>query len=487
MKQYFRKNYLILLIVLLSTFFRFWKLGEFFSFNFDEEYQTLLAWEQVKNFHPVWIGVSASNVNYYLGPGFTYLTAFLLFIAKDPIILAFFGAALGVMTAISIYYVTKKFFSGKAALYAFTFYSGSLFLNFFDRRFWSATPIAFFSIWMLFLLYKTVEDQRWVILAFIFMGLALHIHLSLLAFCPVFAYVIWLARKKIKLPTYMGSLAGFFVVTLPLFIFDLNHNFDNMLMPVRFAGKFFEKHNNINIISSFSQLLNTLSRIWFISPLSNVQDEIQLGIHGSITKTYILLSMFSLIILIWFLYKSFIIPGYRILALAFISFLAVYIFYPGGVVAYYLLGFLTLFTINIGLFLSNLPARIGILILIIFVLINLSSLITLKQEQFGLLTRKKLIQKIMPVVAGNSFYLETRTGDGRKYHSAGGWRYLFKAYGKTPDQSHADDFFGWIYQDEISKTKPELRVIISEYPARVKEKIITQFNEGVYYGYVIKN
>jgi len=99
----------------------------------------------------------------------------------------------------------------------------------------------------------------------------------------------------------------------------------------------------------------------------------------------------------------------------------------------------------------------------------------------------KNIGKIMPLVGNKSYYLETRTRDKRKYHSAGGWRYLFKVYGKTPTQSHADDYFGWIYQDEISKEKPEMRVIISEYPTQINQKPIAEFNEGVYYGYIIEN
>jgi len=112
---------------------------------------------------------------------------------------------------------------------------------------------------------------------------------------------------------------------------------------------------------------------------------------------------------------------------------------------------------------------------------------TLQQEQYGLITRKKLIQQIMPYVGNKSFYLETITTDGRKYHSAGGWRFLFKVFGRTPAQSHADDFFGWIYQDEISKNKPELRVLVSEYPAKINKNIIKQFNVGIFYAYIISN
>src|SRR3989344_6365810 len=87
------KNRVFYFLFFLIAILRLYKVAEFFTFNFDEEYQASLAWEQVKNFHPIWIGVSASNVGYYLGPGFTYLNAFLFKISNgDPISLAWFSA-----------------------------------------------------------------------------------------------------------------------------------------------------------------------------------------------------------------------------------------------------------------------------------------------------------------------------------------------------------------------------------------------------------
>jgi len=84
--------------------------------------------------------------------------------------------------------------------------------------------------------------------------------------------------------------------------------------------------------------------------------------------------------------------------------------------------------------------------------------------------------------------LTTLSPDKRQYHSSGGWRYLFKAYGKTPDASYADKYFGWIYSDEIKSNQPKLNVIISEYkPDKLPGKPIVSFQSGVYYGYVIKN
>ncbi|KKQ38833.1 MAG: hypothetical protein US54_C0002G0021 [Candidatus Roizmanbacteria bacterium GW2011_GWA2_37_7] len=72
-----KENFVLCVIFFLILFVRLWKVPELFNFTFSEEMQAFLAWEQVKNFHPIWIGVSAANINYYLGPGFTYLNAML--------------------------------------------------------------------------------------------------------------------------------------------------------------------------------------------------------------------------------------------------------------------------------------------------------------------------------------------------------------------------------------------------------------------------
>jgi 4-amino-4-deoxy-L-arabinose transferase-like glycosyltransferase len=479
--------YIVISLLIYGIFSRFWKLYEFFTFNFDEEYQALLAWEQVKHFHRIWIGVSASTVNYYLGPGITYLNALLFKINKNPVILGYFGSFLGILTIISIYYVTKKLFTQKTALFASAFYTGSLFINYFDRRFWNDSPIPIISILMYYGLMKMEENSRWLIFCVFLMGISLHIHLSLLAFWPVIILLILLNFKKTPLFIYLKSLIIFLIVTFPLLVFDFVHNFDNMLMPLRYIKIFFSSHHEGNFTYSWQQLLNTLSRIWYLHPYTNVQDEIQLGVHGVITQTYFPLSLFSLLIIFWLFYKSIHNTEFRILVFSMFCFIVVYLFYPGGVVAYFLLGFIALFAIAVGIFFEKLPFLISIPIIIIFMTVNLYSLLTTQQEQYGLLTRKKLIQKIMPAVGNKSFYLETRSIDKRQYHSMGGWRYLFKAYGKTPSQSHADTFFSWIYTTEVSNKKPLLRVIISEYPTKVEQKIIAEDKEGVYYGFIINN
>lgn len=483
-----RKSLILFLILFLSAFFRFYKIGEWFTFNFDEEYQALLAWEQVKNFHPIWIGVSASNVGFYLGPGVAYLSAILFRINKDPLILAYFASLLGVITTLSIYYVTSKLHFQKAGIYAALIYSASTFAAYFDRRFWSATPIVFISIWLYFSLINAQKNTRWLVLTAALMALSLHVHLSLLSFWPVAIFIVWKTRKNIKLKNWLLIIGSYLLFVSPLIVFDYFHNLDNLTMPLRFIQKFLSSNKGTgNIFGNLPAFYKVLSNFWFLRFNTNIQEEFGLGIHGNSSPAYLVLVLFSLLIIFWVVYQAVFRKKYRILLTSMLLFIFAFLTYSAGTVQYFLLGFLVLFAINAGLFFSAIPQKISYLIIGGFIIANGFVLLTTTQTQYGLMVRKQLIKKIYPYIKDKSFYLTTLSPDKRQYHSSGGWRYLFKAYGKTPDASHADKFFGWIYPDEIKSGRPDLNIVISEYkPEKLPEKPIASFQSGVYYGYVIK-
>src|SRR3989344_1724552 len=125
----FLKKYRVLLIVLilisLSLFLRFYRLSEVYIFGFDEEYQATYAWSLVKDLHPIWIGVSASYLDFYMGPYFTYFTAFWLWISGgDPLLSAYVAAAVGVISCLMVFFVGWKFFNLTTGIIAALLYGG---------------------------------------------------------------------------------------------------------------------------------------------------------------------------------------------------------------------------------------------------------------------------------------------------------------------------------------------------------------------------
>jgi len=473
---------------------RLWKVPEFFSFNFDEEYQASMAWEQVKDFHPIWIGVSASNIEYYLGPGFTYLNAFLFKLSNgDPVILAWFSSILGLVTTGSIYYTVKELFGKKPALIAMTIYGASAFLIFFDRRFWNPTPIPIITIWLIYSLIQGHKDSRWYLLTITLYAAFYHVHLSLMLFVPIIAAVLFFDRKKIQWKKWLGMASIFYTITLPLLVFDFVHNFDNMLGPVKYLfdkGSGAQATTLTSINAHVQTMLNALGKIWFMRLGTTIQDEHCLSSHCFISEPPWILVLASLIILGLFIRTAIQIHDRKhlILLSGIITYAAVFTFYSGYAAEYFLLAWYVMISISFGIVLSKLPVKMFIPILAVFIIANGALIQSSKQEQYGLMTRKQLVQEIMPHIGNKAFELETYGTDPRRYHSYGGWRFLFKAYGETPVRSFADEAFGWIYPDELTGKEPVYRVVVTDTMQYTSdEKPIETFKSGAYYGYVFKS
>jgi len=486
------KRYIVVIFIFIGILFlRFWKVPELFNFTFSEEMQAVMAWEQIKNFHPIWIGVSAANINYYLGPGFTYLNAILFYFSKgDPVILSYFSALLGFVTVISLFYITNNLFSKNIAIFSSIIYGCSTLINLHDRRFWNPTPIPFITLWLIFSLIKAKQNTNWYIATAILIGLIFHTHLSLLFLLIPTSFSILQNIKKIKLTTWATMIFCYLVVTSPLIVFDFVHNFDNLLMPYRTLTG--EKKADLyafsvtDTISHAKELLSALGRIWFIKMNTNPQDEVILESHMNKTSGNIIFSLISLVALGWFFLKNRQ-KDFQIFFIALLTIISAFIFYPSYNPEYYLMSFITLMTIVIGYWLNSLPKSLSLVLIGLFIFVNVLTTVTLS-DKYGLTVRKQLVIQTMTAIKSQDFSLETEGVLPNKQFSYAGWRYLFKTYGRTPSQSNVDQVLSWIYPDEVSQKKIKFKVIVSDtIKLSFKEKPLATFHSGDYYSYVIDN
>src|SRR3989337_808761 len=85
---------LLLSILFLAVFFRFYHLSDWFSFGMDQEYEAFLVKNIVTGKHFPAIGVNAADTGLYLGPFFIYLAVipYLLF-QGNLLSFAFFSSA----------------------------------------------------------------------------------------------------------------------------------------------------------------------------------------------------------------------------------------------------------------------------------------------------------------------------------------------------------------------------------------------------------
>ncbi len=464
-----------LIVVLLlagAILMRWWQIGNSFYFGIDEEYQSLLALSQLKDWHPIWIGTSQANTGFYLGPLLVYIHAILLGLSgKNPIILAYTASIFSSITIIIFYLLARQFYDKKTAIIASTLLGFSSFMVYYDRRFWSPFFVPLFTILFLFTYIRLKKDYRLVLVLAILNGLAFHIHASLLLHLPISIflaiYYFRTAHKKYRI--YLAFAVFIFLCLIsPLIVFDLNHNFSNLLTPMRLWQNGNLTGNYLAMVGANWQTFSlVVSRFWNFS-----YNPIQiLAVATAIS-----------LICFWFIFRRNKSSSIQTLFYLTICFQLVLWFSPIKIVDYYYLSILPLLALVFALLLSRLPAWCLILFLPVWLWLGYNKTLPVWQSA-GLGVKKAFIQKITPHLNNQPYYLETDSD----YLHPGGWRYLFLAYGKTPAQSQADEMFGWIYPDEIAEKPPKLRVIISKKETQPDGQLLKKIVQFPFTAYVFKN
>ena len=255
-------------------------------------------------------------------------------------------------------------------------------------------------------------------------------------------------KKRASLWLILRLMLIFFVVTLPLFVFDLVHNFDNILMPLRLITNR-GSQSVIDPLSRLPSLVRSFSKIWFNTNNPIIQN-----------------AFFC----IFFLFLAFTVINNKkistgIIAFIIVSFSLAFLFFPSPMQEYYLVLILPFVIIISAMAFRSRPI---ITYPLLTVLIIFNSLTFINKPILGdYKTKMNVITNVKKVVKNDPFDLEIQGA----YIFNGGWRYLFQSAGLTPGTSSADSVFGWIYPDEISTKKPKYKVTIMSN----QEYIITKF------------
>ena len=494
---------LLVLIICLSAFLRFHNLSNIYVFNFDEEYQATYAWTLVKDPHPIWIGVSSSFLDFYVGPYFTYFTAILLKLSNgDPMLTAYFAAFLGVITTVVTFLIGWRIFNLTVGIVSSLLYATMPLTTFFDQKYWNTmfTPII---VILLFLTLYLVKKSAWFWVGFAALfGTILETHLEpapllLIGFYLFLKGGYW---KNVKL--LIVCLLTFTLFYWPLIVFDVNHNFSNLMAFTKIGNSFNQSQIAFDPILKFKSLADSMGRFWYLKAGNPNADEISftcnpltvkaefknvVGKYSQRTNAPVFLSVLTLILLLFFLAN---IRGkkreYKLLA-AFLSVgLFSFIIYPGASSEYYILSILVLFIFIPGILISYLNRNYQLLFLSLILIASLFGINTILKtsDEFSLGPKKILISKVMNIVGEESFSIEGRG----ICHNFEGWRYLFKVYGRVPTQSYTDSSLGWLYPNGISKEPPTYTIILSEDRIPLKEDLssLESFKEGAYRIYIQK-
>lgn len=450
-----RTSYLLVIILLLALFFRFYNLQNWLSFGMDQEYEAFLVKNIVNGIHFPLIGVNVSDTGLYLGPAFIYFATvpYVLF-GGNPIGWGITASIFGVLTVYLIFRIGKEMFSDKVGIFSSLLYAGSFLTSFYDRKFWNPMPVPLFSLLIGLFLFRIMQRKSvnlvWLI---IFFGLSFHVHLSLLIFTPLILFIIWIRRKIFSKKLILLSLALFLLIQTPIIAFEIRHNFLNNRAAVNLI---FDKsiESVSTVIEKRNLVLSTVGRyFWLPTSADLFLESGQCKELSSFRKNAypegIILVFIGIIIFSWWSFWTK--EGRKsdsakiILGIFFTTFLFV-IFYNREIFEYYFLYIFPWLSIVLGKSLSFIWDRkygniIVIPIITLFIILNISTLL-FSNSSYSYKDKVEAINFVRQNLFNKNYSLEA-LGECPRFE---GYRYLFEYFIKTPDKSYMDSYFGWLYK-----------------------------------------
>ena len=456
------------LIVALAFFLRFFRGEALFPFTMDEEYQALLVKQILEKRHLPLIGVNVADTGLYLGPFFTYFSVIPYFLfGSSPIGGVLLAALLGAVTTFVLFKLGEVLDKPVGLLASFL-YAVSFLANAYDRKFWNPSLVPLLSALLLLSLIKVRKKSYWWLIIFGILGLSFHVHYSLLGLLPITVYFIF--KSKIKLKGYWPKLGllTFLLITSPLLLFDLRHDFLqtkaflNLLKPGSLKNVF----EMTQFQEKFIQLIKTSSRLVLVSGKHDLAKEINLC--SNLEKTTPFLG-FSLLLPLSFVFLwkqklnrekrrilQFLIGGV-------LSFITVFLFSPFSPAEYYLLPFFPLSYLIFAWAFEKTMKQSSLIFQVLgsgallgLVLHNTSAVMNMKNS-FGLEKKREVINWAATVINDSSYSLESI---GR-CHRFEGYHYLFTVFFKSPEKSFMDPYFSWLYPEpQFKPMSPEKEIIL---------------------------
>ena len=208
-----KQNLVLILIILLATWLRFFRLPELMTFISDQGKDYLTARDMVLTSRPALVGIASSVPWLYQGPFFIWMIAFVFKLTGfSPVHPAILTATLGVLTV----YLTYKF--SRSYLAAFILAASPLAVIH-SRLAYHISPIPLFSILYLFALQSF--SVGWT---FFLAGILLQFELTTLPLT-----ILALIRFK--------KFSFFWLIPfIPKIIYDLSHGFTQTLGLAAWAG-----------------------------------------------------------------------------------------------------------------------------------------------------------------------------------------------------------------------------------------------------------
>ncbi len=242
----FSKRSLILLgILALGTFLRFYMLQRNMYFNGEMGYDYMTIRTFVENHQIPLIGPRTSHEWFFIGSLFYWIFGILLPLFNYNVAVGtYFFAIVGVVSILVCYWVVKSLFGQKPAIISSFLLSISplWILLTHQARFNAMTALLFFPFY--YLLVKSTRDKgKSLFLLGITLGIMFSFFPSPILLLPGSVVVIFIYRKKVDKKYFLPGILGFLIPNIPYLYYNATHKFEilgNLFawIPYRILGFF---------------------------------------------------------------------------------------------------------------------------------------------------------------------------------------------------------------------------------------------------------
>ena len=231
-----KKNWLIVLILIVGAFLRLYRIDAYMTFLGDEGRDVIIVRNLLVKADPILIGPGTSVGGMYLGPLYYYFMApFLLLSNFSPVGPAVGVALLGVATIYLVYVVGRNWFGEKAGIISSLLFAISPTVITYSHSSWNPNIMPFFALLSVYSIWKVYEDEqssplrgkkyKWLLVTMVSFAFVLQSHYLGLLLGPVL-FLYWYLSKVPWKYTAVSLLVFGFLMS-PLLAFDIRHDFLN--------------------------------------------------------------------------------------------------------------------------------------------------------------------------------------------------------------------------------------------------------------------
>lgn len=231
----------LILILLIASVLRFYRLPEYVQFLGDEGRDALVVKNMIVDHRFTLLGPSASVGGFYIGPLYYYfMLPFLWIWQLDPVGPAVMSALFGLSTVVLIWLLARGFWNTKVAVTCALLLALSPKMTYISRFSWNPNPTPFFALLTILLLFFATK-RRPLLLSFlsgISLGIMQELHYTNLIFVPIVGlciFALFPLKKAIHVSLTTGL--GFLLGNSPYLLFEIRHDFPNLRSVLEFTTR----------------------------------------------------------------------------------------------------------------------------------------------------------------------------------------------------------------------------------------------------------